>query len=113
MSKTPVWTINWCECYSAGAHILVAGHKRFAMPGSTVLIHSGSCGYSGDAEKVESAKKFFDAMGKAADESLLALTKIDKKVFNKRKASDWYLTDKEALENGIIDKIISDFDELF
>lgn len=112
LSKTPVWTINWCECYSAGAHILAAGHKRFAMPGSTVLIHSGSCGYSGDTEKVESAKKFFDAMGKEADELLLAMTKIDKKVFNKRKASDWYLTDKEALENGIIDKIIEDFDEI-
>ena len=112
MSKTPVWTINWCTAYSAGAIILAAGHKRFAMPGSTALVHSGSCYYSGNQEQVDNAKKFFDKIGKEADDFLLSRTKIDKKTFNKKKASDWYFTTQESLDNGLVDKIIESFDEL-
>lgn len=112
MSKTPVWTINWCTAYSAGAIILAAGHKRFAMPGSTALVHSGSCYYSGNQEQVDNAKKFFDKIGKEADDFLLSRTKIDKKTFNKKKASDWYFTTQESLDNGLVDKIIESFDEI-
>ena len=113
MSKTPVWTINWCTAYSAGAVILAAGHKRFAMPGSTALVHSGSSYYSGTQEQVDNAKKFFDKLGKEADEFLLSRTKIDKKTFNKKKAGDWYFTTQESLDSGLVDKIIESYDELF
>lgn len=112
LSKTPVWTINWCTAYSAGATILAAGHKRFAMPGSTALVHSGSCYYGGNQEQVDAAKKFFDRLGKEADEFLLAQTKIDKKTFNKKKASDWYFNTQECLESGLVDKIVESFDEI-
>jgi len=112
MSKTPVWTINWCTAYSAGAIILAAGHKRFAMPGSTALVHSGSCYYSGNQEQVDNAKKFFDKIGKEADDFLLSRTKIDKKTFNKKKAGDWYFNTQESLDNGLVDKIIESFDEI-
>lgn len=112
MSKTPVYTINFCEALSAGAHILAAGHKRFAMPGSTVLIHSGSCVYGGTQEQVESSKKYYDALGKKANDQLLADTKIDAKEFKRKSAADWYLSDTEALDRGIVDIIVSDFDEI-
>ena len=42
MSKTPVWTINYCTAYSAASEILASGHKRLALPGSHVMIHLGS-----------------------------------------------------------------------
>ena len=113
ISKTPVWTVNFCDCLSAGAHILAAGHRRLAFPGSTVLIHSGSCMYSGTQEQADNAKKYFDAIGKAADEQLLADTKIDRKVFKKKSPFDWYISTEEALAYGIVDEIISDFDVLF
>ena len=112
MSKTPVWTINWCTAYSAGAVILAAGHKRFAMPGSSALVHSGSCFYSGNQEQVDAAKKFFDKIGKDADDFLLTHTKIDKKTFNKKKANDWYFNTQESLDSGLVDKIIESFDEI-
>ena len=51
ISKTPIWTVNLCCAYSAGADILAAGHKRFAMPGTSVLVHSGSCYYGGTQEQ--------------------------------------------------------------
>lgn len=112
MSKTPVYTINFCEALSAGAHILAAGHKRFGMPGSTILIHSGSCMYVGTQEQADSAKKYYDALGKKADEQLLKDTKIQKNVMKRKAPGDWYLDTDAALENGLIDKVIESFDEL-
>lgn len=112
MSKTPVWTINWCGCYSAAGDLLASGHHRLAMPGSTVLLHSGSCMYRGNQEMVENAKKYYDSLSKKVNDNLLNDTKIDPKVFKKKAPSDWYLTAEEALENGIIDKIVESFDEI-
>lgn len=112
MSKTPVWTINWCDSLSAGAHILAAGHKRFALPGTTILLHSGSCAYSGTVEQAENSKKYYDAMSKFANNELLSSTAIDQKVFKKKAVTDWYISAEEALDLHIIDKIIESLDEL-
>ena len=97
---------------SAGAHILAAGHKRFAMPGSTILVHSGSCQYGGDLEKVESTKRYYDALGKRANDMLLSDTKIVAKDLKRKGASDWYISAEEAVELGIVDSIVSDFSEV-
>lgn len=42
MSKTPVVTVNMGNAMSAGLYILLAGHKRYAMPSSIAMLHSGS-----------------------------------------------------------------------
>ena len=112
ISKTPIYTINMCCAYSAGADILAAGHKRFAMPGTSVLIHSGSCYYGGTQEQAESMKKFGDKLNKKVTDYFLSRTKVDPKIFKKKAPSDWYLDEEEALENGIIDKIITDINEI-
>ena len=113
ISKTPIWTVNLCCAYSAGADILAAGHKRFAMPGTSVLVHSGSCYYGGTQEQAESMKKFGDKLTKRVTEYFLGHTKIDPKVYKRKAPSDWYLDEEEALANGIIDDIITDLDVLF
>lgn len=113
MSKTKVITINYCEAYSAAAEILAAGHERWAMPGSHVMVHNGGCSYIGQADQVEARKKYFDKLTKKATDRLLEKTKIDPKVFKKRAIVDWFFDENEALENGIVDKIVTDFDEIF
>ena len=113
MSKTPVLTINYCTAYSAAAEILASGHKRLALPGSHVMIHLGSCAYAGDAANVEATKKYFDNMSKKTVDHLLKRTKIEPKMFKKKTLTDWFLDENDALENGIVDKIIEDLDELF
>ena len=113
ISKTPVWTINYCNAMSAAGNILAAGHKRYSMPGCVVMVHSGSCQYGGTMEQAESMKKYGDALVKKANDEFLSRTKIDAKKLKKKGASDWYLDENEALECGIIDKIINDFDEVF
>lgn len=113
ISKTPVYTINYCTAYSAAGDLLAAGHKRFALPGTTVMIHSGSCMYGGTVEQAESMKKYFDGLGKKVTDYFLAHTKVNPKTFKKKAPVDWYFDENEALESGIIDEIIKDFDVLF
>lgn len=112
ISKTPCYTISYCTAYSAAGVLLASGHKRFALPGTSVLLHNGSCLYTGQADQVASTKKFFDNMGKSIVDYLLTRTKIDPKVYKKRAVTDWFMTEVEALEQGIIDKIVEDLDEL-
>ena len=113
MSRTPVYTINYCTAYSAAAEILASGHKRLALPGSHVMIHLGSCAYAGDAANVEATKKYFDALSKKTVDHLLKRTKIEPKMFKKKTLTDWFLDENDALENGIVDRVVEDLDELF
>lgn len=112
MSKTPVWTINYCTAYSAAAEILASGHERYALKGSHVMVHSGNCQYSGQADVVESTKKYFDQVIKRTTDHLLNRTNINSRVFKKKASLDWYMNEEEALENGIVDKIIVDLDDI-
>lgn len=111
-SKTKVITINYCTAYSAASEILASGHERYALPGSHVMIHLGSCAYSGDVANVESTKKYFDALSKKTVDHLLQRTKIEPKMFKKKTLTDWFLDEEDALKNGIVDKIITDLDEI-
>jgi ATP-dependent Clp protease protease subunit len=113
ISKTPVYTINYCTAYSAAADLLAAGHKRYTLPGCTAMVHTGSCGYGGTVEQVENMKKYFDKLGKKIVDYFLEHTKVDSKVFKKKAASDWYMDEQEMLENGLVDEIISDIDTLY
>ena len=112
-SKTPVWTINISFAYSAGAELLTAGHKRFALKGTQTMFHRGSCFFGGEQGVVESTKKHFDGIEKKLTDFLMAHTKIDPKFYKKKASSDIYMDEDEALKNGVIDVIVDDFDILF
>ena len=113
ISKTPVWTINYCTAYSAASEILASGHKRLALPGSHAMIHLGSCAYAGDAANVAATKKYFDALAKKTVDHLLKRTKIKPSMFKKKTQTDWFLDENDALKNGVIDEVVEDLDELF
>lgn len=112
LSKTPVWTINAGIAFSGGGLILMAGHKRFAMPNSQVLIHTGSgmCGgtYEQTAEQMKNYKQLVDKM----KDFILSHTSIDQKLFKKNQSKDWFITTEEQLSLGIVDKIVDDLDEI-
>lgn len=112
ISKTPVYTIVYCMAMSAGSYILAAGHKRFALPGATILVHSGGVGYQGTVEQVESAKKYYDKLDKNTNSFFLANTKVSAKELKRKGAVDWYMSAEDALRYGIVDRIIEDFDEV-
>jgi ATP-dependent Clp protease protease subunit len=113
ISKTPVHTINYCTCYSAAADLLAAGHKRFALPGTNAMVHSGSCMFGGTMEQAESMKKHFDKLGKKITDYFLAHTKVDPKAFKKKAPSDWYFDEQDMLKYGLIDEIVIDLDNIY
>lgn len=112
ISKTPIWTCCYCTAYSAAADLLACGHKRYALPMTNMMFHAGSCGYSGTQAQVDSAKKFFDNMGKRVTDEVNSRTKFDKKFLKKLKTDDMYMTEEEALDYGVIDEVITSFEDI-
>ena len=112
LSKTPVYTINIGSAYSAGFDILLAGHKRFCLPRSTCLVHSGSAQFSGTSEQVQSHSKHYSKVLKQCEEWELSRTKIPKELYGKRKKTEWFLDAKEQVDFGVVDKIVSSLDEI-
>lgn len=112
-SKTPIITVNMNCAYSAAGLILMAGHKRYCMPRSQVLIHSGSAqGISGNYEDIQESTKSYKKMVEEMREFIISKTKIDKTLMKKNQARDWYLDTTQQIELGVCDKIITDLDEI-
>ena len=113
LSKTPVYTINYCTAYSAAAEILVAGQKRFSMPGTQTMFHRGSNFFGGEASVVESTRKHFDKLEDKLRDFLLTHTNISPKAYKKNASSDIYYDENDCLKFGVIDEILTDYDVLF
>ena len=113
LSKTPIITVNMNCAYSAAGLLLLAGHKRYCMPRSQMLIHSGSAsGISGNYEDVQENAKSYKKMVEDMREFILAKTKIDKALFNKNKSKDWYLDYNQQISLGCVDGILDDLDKI-
>jgi ATP-dependent protease ClpP protease subunit len=69
--------------------------------------------YGGTMEQAENMKKYFDKLGKKITDYFLEHTKVDPKAFKKKAPSDWYFDEEDALENGIVDVIVEDFDSIY
>ena len=113
ISKTPVWTIDAGWAYSAAGLILMAGHKRFALPNTECLIHSGSSMLGGSYEQTTEQMKNYKALVDKMRTFILSKTNIDPKLFKKQSAKDWYINTQEMHEYGIVNEIVDDLDVLF
>lgn len=110
-SKTPIVTVNMNCAYSAAGLILMAGHKRYCMPRSQVLIHSGSAqGIGGNFEDIQESTKSYKKMVEEMREFIVSKTKIDKALMKKNQSRDWYLDTTQQTELGVVDEIITDID---
>jgi ATP-dependent Clp protease, protease subunit len=111
-SRTPVITTNMGVAMSAGLLILLAGHERYCLKRSQALIHSGSGGMQGSYEQLEESQKAYKKMVEDMGVYIREKTNIDTKLFNKNKTKDWYLSDKEQIELGVVNKIVENLDEI-
>ena len=113
ISTTPIWTCCYCTAYSAAADYLACGHKRFALPMTSIMFHAGSACYQGSQNDINNAKKFYDGMGKRVTDEVNSRTKFDNKFLKKLKTDDMYMNEEDALKYGVIDEIVTSIDVLY
>ena len=113
ISKTPIHTCCYCTAYSAAADLLACGHKRFALPMTSMMFHAGSACYQGSQNDIDKAKKFYDSMGKRVTDEVNSRTKFDTKFLRKLKTDDMYMNEEDALKYEVIDCVVDNLDKLF
>lgn len=107
--KPDVSTIVVGMSASMGAVLAAAGTKgkRFALPHSKILIHQPSSGYRGTASDIEIDAKETLAVKELIEKLMARYTGRTQKQLNKDMDRDRYMTAQDALDYGIIDKVIS------
>ena len=93
---------------SAAAFLLSSGTKgkRFVLPNATIMIHQPSSGTRGKVTDQEIDLKEALRLKKLLEEIMAKNTGKDIKTIHQDMERDKWLTSKEALDYGIVDKII-------
>ena len=106
--KCDVSTIVIGQACSAGSLLSQAGTKgkRFALPHAKIMIHQPSGGYSGQATDIDIHAQEILKTKKRLNEIYVKHTGQPINVIEKNMERDKFFTSDEALEFGLIDKII-------
>mgnify|MGYP004455380577 FL=1 len=107
--KCDVSTICMGMAASMGAFLLSAGAKgkRYALPNSDIMIHQPSGGAQGQATDMLIHTQHIIDIKKKLNEILAANTGQPYDVIAKDTERDNFMTAQEALEYGLIDKVIT------
>ena len=101
-------TICVGQAASAGSLLLTAGEKdmRFSLPNSRIMVHQPSGGYQGQVTDIEIQTKEIIKTKKRLNQIYSLHTGKDIKEVESVMERDRYFSPKEAIEFGLIDKII-------
>ena len=107
--KSPVSTICLGDAASMGAFLLSGGTKgkRMALPNSRIMIHQPLGGAQGQATDIEIEAKEILRMKQQLNELLALHTGQKIETIKKDTERDNFMTAQEALDYGLIDKIIT------
>ena len=107
--RADVQTICLGQAASMGAFLLCSGAKgkRMALPHSRVLIHQPLGGAQGQATDIEIQAAEILRIKKSLNEILASNTGQSIKKIEKDTDRDYIMTPQEALEYGMIDKVIT------
>ena len=107
--RADVSTICLGQAASMGAFLLSSGTKgkRMALPHSRVLIHQPLGGAQGQATDIEIQAAEIIRIKKSLNDILAANTGQSLKKIEKDTDREYIMTPQEALEYGMIDKVIS------
>ena len=107
--RADVQTICLGQAASMGAFLLCSGAKgkRFALPHSRVLIHQPLGGAQGQATDIEIQAQEILRIKKTLNEIMASNTGQSIKKIEKDTDRDYIMTPQEALEYGMIDKVIT------
>ena len=107
--RADVQTICLGQAASMGAFLLCSGAKgkRMALPHSRVLIHQPLGGAQGQATDIEIQAQETLRIKKSLNEIMASNTGQSIKKIEKDTDRDYIMTPQEALEYGMIDKVIT------
>lgn len=112
-STTPVITVNLNSAHSAAGLVLLAGHKRYCMPRSQMLIHKGSAsGISGNFDEIQDGVKSYKKLVDDMVTLICEKSTIDKKTIASKCKPDWFLDVSQQLSYGCVDKVLNSLDEI-
>lgn len=112
-------TMNYIKCdvrticvglsASMAAILLASGEKgkRYSLPNSRIMIHQPLGGAQGQASDIKIQAEEILKMKELINNMLAKLTGKTKKQIEEDTNRDYYLSAKQALEYGLIDKVIS------
>ncbi|AHF97210.1 MAG: ATP-dependent Clp endopeptidase proteolytic subunit ClpP [Desulfurella sp.] len=106
--KPEVSTICIGSCASMAAVLLAAGAKgkRYALPHSRIMIHQPLGGVQGQASEIEIHAKEILRLKKELNTILSKHTNKQLRTIEKDTERDYFMSAQEALEYGIIDKVL-------
>lgn len=106
--KSDVSTICIGMAASMAAFLLACGKrgKRYALPNSEVMIHQPLGGVQGQATEIKIAAERILKLKKKLNRILSEVTGKDIDVINNDTERDYFMDSKEALEYGLVDKIL-------
>ena len=104
--------VTYCigQCASMGAHLLAAGTKgkRFALPNARIMIHQPSGGAQGQATEIEITYKEIQRLKDNLAGTFAKHTGQPLKKVMKDMDRDYFMGADEAMEYGIVDKVLSE-----
>ncbi|MCL1908701.1 MAG: ATP-dependent Clp protease proteolytic subunit [Holophagaceae bacterium] len=104
--------VTYCigQCSSMAAVLLAAGTegKRYALPNGRIMIHQPSGGAQGQASDIEITFKEIQRLKEMLAQILSTHTGQSAKKLIKDMDRDYFMNPKEAMEYGLIDKVLSE-----
>ncbi|MBX8801371.1 ATP-dependent Clp protease proteolytic subunit [Pseudochrobactrum asaccharolyticum] len=106
--KPPVSTLCMGQAASMGSLLLTAGAtgQRLALPNARIMVHQPSGGFQGQASDIERHAQDIIKMKRRLNEIYVKHTGRDYDTIERTLDRDHFMTAQEALEFGLIDKVI-------
>ncbi len=107
-----VATYSIGQCASMGAVLLTAGTKgkRHALPNARIMIHQPLAGMEGTAEEILIHAKEFKRVKSRLNQILIKHTGHELEKIEQDTDRDCFMTAVEAMEYGLIDRVIDKMD---
>jgi ATP-dependent Clp protease protease subunit len=107
-SETPVYTHCMGYAMSAAFIIFLSGHKRYMSAHATLMYHQIYCWRSGKYQDLVDDREQTDHLNEMIEDYVVERTNLSKEdlISIREKKRDTYFSAKEALELGIVDKVI-------
>jgi ATP-dependent Clp protease protease subunit len=112
--KPPVATLCVGQAMSAGSLLLTAGEKgmRFCTPNASIMVHQPSGGYQGQATDIMIHAQWTEALKRRLNEIYVKHTGQDYETIHNAMERDRFMSVDQALEFGLIDKVITSRDAM-